>query len=510
MKIRIRNIFGLLFYFYFSFMVKAIPSSVDIKLAYVFFESDSTPKKRPILNSLKWITAEQREDFVTPEEFLSNVKLNHPLTIVADNFNETAKANMLAARGGFDPRLYGDWRGKDFGGKNYYNQTSAGVELPTWFGLTANTGYNWLNGSFIDPSDQIPLIGQANLGIEATLLSGLLMDDRRADFFIAKTGLRQGENNRIRFLNDLLFEAGKIYVEWFNIFNQQRIFQESVSLATVRYEGIREAVIFGDRAPIDSTEARIQIQDRMFDLNESTQILNQSEFKLINFNWNNPKAAQGSPITKDAPYANSLILSLERSDTLFANLSRIEFSHPEVQKYSLKQDVLETERRLKAEKMRPKLNVGYNMLGNGYNFENQGFSPFGESNFAYKVSFAMPLLFRTPRGELQATKIKMITNRNEMLQKRTEVENKILAYRTEVEISKSQIQLYEVAVDNYQKLYEGELERFSNGESSVFLINSRESKLIESRIKLVKLYSNLFKARLGLAWSAGKLPELIN
>ena len=45
--------------------------------------------------------------------------------------------------------------------------------------------------------------------------------------------------------------------------------------------------------------------------------------------------------------------------------------------------------------------------------------------------------------------------------------------------------------------------KFENGESSLFLVNSRESKLIEARSKLLKLEVNYEKEKAFLMWSAG-------
>ena len=50
-----------------------------------------------------------------------------------------------------------------------------------------------------------------------------------------------------------------------------------------------------------------------------------------------------------------------------------------------------------------------------------------------------------------------------------------------------------------------ENEKFRFGESSIFLLNSREQKLIEAQLKLVKLVVLYHKNRLGVAWAAGQL-----
>ncbi|SKB43054.1 hypothetical protein [Dyadobacter psychrophilus] len=46
---------------------------------------------------------------------------------------------------------------------------------------------------------------------------------------------------------------------------------------------------------------------------------------------------------------------------------------------------------------------------------------------------------------------------------------------------------------NYQQLVKAEKMRFSNGESSLFLINSRENKALEARQKLIDLKAKYFQ-----------------
>ena len=46
---------------------------------------------------------------------------------------------------------------------------------------------------------------------------------------------------------------------------------------------------------------------------------------------------------------------------------------------------------------------------------------------------------------------------------------------------------YELENDNYDKLLDGERQKFDLGESSLFLVNSRETNTIAARLKLIEL-----------------------
>jgi len=67
------------------------------------------------------------------------------------------------------------------------------------------------------------------------------------------------------------------------------------------------------------------------------------------------------------------------------------------------------------------------------------------------------------------------------------------------------VQINQSTIDNYDALLDAENEKFRFGESSIFLLNNREQKLIEAQLKLVKLISLYHKNRLGLIWAMGQL-----
>jgi hypothetical protein len=50
-----------------------------------------------------------------------------------------------------------------------------------------------------------------------------------------------------------------------------------------------------------------------------------------------------------------------------------------------------------------------------------------------------------------------------------------------------------------------EEERFVQGESSIFLINSRQMKLVEAENKLVELKSKYYKTIAALSWACTQL-----
>jgi outer membrane protein TolC len=126
-------------------------------------------------------------------------------------------------------------------------------------------------------------------------------------------------------------------------------------------------------------------------------------------------------------------------------------------------------------------------------------------NYKLGVQFGFPLLLRKERGSLQLADLKILDARYGRSQKQLEIENKISVYQNEIRTLRQQLQTAIEMRDNYARLLAGENEKFAIGESSLFLVNSRENKLIEANLKLLKLQVELAKSAASLRWAAGLL-----
>ncbi|MEY4955445.1 MAG: hypothetical protein RI981_1530, partial [Bacteroidota bacterium] len=180
-------------------------------------------------------------------------------------------------------------------------------------------------------------------------------------------------------------------------------------------------------------------------------------------------------------------------------------NHPEINNYRNKLDVLGIEKRLKFQSLLPKLDVSYNHLSKGgpslYS------ATFLENNYKYGIKFELPLRLSEGRGAYQAAKLKLETEQLNLNQKQLQVEIKIRNYFNQFEALQKQIRTQESAFTNYQSLVKAEEMRFENGESSLFLINSREMKSLEAAEKLADLKAYLQKTTFALQASAGILYE---
>ena len=124
--------------------------------------------------------AQQDSIVLSYAAFIENILQYHPVARQAALQNDFAAVEKLAAKGRFDPQLAADWNDKYFDKKHYYRIFNAGFQIPTWYGLTLNGSYENTDGVYLNPENTTTNMGLWTLGVEANLLQGLLIDERRA------------------------------------------------------------------------------------------------------------------------------------------------------------------------------------------------------------------------------------------------------------------------------------------------------------------------------------------
>ena len=123
----------------------------------------------------------QGQDTLTFEEFIQDVRTNHPLAMVADLQLRVGDAVRLAARGQFDPKLDFSLNSKDFKDQKYYQVMSVGAKVQSTFGMEIETSYGQNRGTFLNPELNLPEEGLWGVALKMPLGQGLMIDQRRAE-----------------------------------------------------------------------------------------------------------------------------------------------------------------------------------------------------------------------------------------------------------------------------------------------------------------------------------------
>lgn len=451
-----------------------------------------------------WAQTANNDKTLTVAQLAAIVRQYHPVAKQAGIGVDMAKADITIARGGFDPQLSVSSSRKTFDALDYYSHTSPEIKIPTWYGIDVVAGTEYLRGSRTDPQETQ---GRTNfVGVSVPLLKNLLMDKRRAALQQAKIFSQLSEAARQTALNDLQYEALSAYWKWAQYHQVLNTLQDVVSANERRFVLVKNAWRLGDRPAIDTTEALTQLQQFQYLRNEAWLDFQNAGVELSAFLWqtNNQPYQLPADVRPDSNWQQTpLLASLIESEQVLIDLANA--NHPDLKQYRFKLNALEVEKKLKFQELLPVLNLKYNQLGKGYDLAKTTVQPLFDNNFQFGVSFAVPLRLSQGRGEYRKAKLKILDTEYGLQNKRLLIQNKIKMYRNEALTLLQQIQLQQNALLNYQTLQRGEETRFFNGESSLFLVNSRETKKLEAQQKLIEVKAKFLKTLAGLQWATGVL-----
>lgn len=438
----------------------------------------------------------------SPQQFIEQVRQFHPIAKQAKIVVQKADAELLAAKGLFDPTAQLNAERKTFDGKNYFFYTNPEVKLPTWIGADFKAGLENNGGQFLNP--EVTRSQSSYLGFEMPLARGLVMDKRRAAVEQARLFRSQSDQERLGIINDLLFDSYITYWEWAGAYQLYSIYSRFLEISRDRLRFVRIAFFNGDRSVMDTVEALTQVQN--FEMLQANALMrfNNTRLELSNFLWEERDSAYIIP-TNYVPDTTQFVV-YQLADQLDNYVSRANQENPFLRMYDFKLDALEVERKLKFQSLLPYFNVKYNLLNQGYNvFRNFDAAALFTNNYKWGIDFKIPLFLREGRGDYRKAKLKIQETNLEVSNKRWQIENKVRFYYNEMTLLEKQLRITQQALNNYQILLRNETLRFENGESSLFLVNTRENKVMESMEKLVELRIKYYKSRYATEWAAGIL-----
>lgn len=432
------------------------------------------------------------------------VKKYHPVARQAGILVEKAKADVTIARAGFDPLFYNSFAQKTFDGTRYYEYNRPELSLPTWFGIEVTAGLEYLSGSRTDPQETS---GKTSyIGLKVPLAQNLLMDKRRAALQTARIFRNASVAEQRSMLNDLLLEAAKAYWYWLQYYQVYQVLNNAVQVNEKRADLVKTAFRLGDRPAIDTAEAMAQLQNFQVLRENAWLEFQNAGLHLSAFLWSDNDQPVNLPpdaIPADQQALNEVEnMALPQLDELLTAAAK---NHPELLQYQFKLDALAVEKKLKFQELLPVVNFQYNQLGRGYNVLKTAGAPLFENNFRYGFSVGFPLRFSEGRGGYRKAKLKITETRLGQNQKQLEISNTVKSYYNELVALKKQLVLQERAYRNYLLLQRGEEIRFGAGESSLFLVNARETKTLEALQKLQELRVKYLVTISGLQWAAGVL-----
>lgn len=437
------------------------------------------------------------------DEYLGYVKKFHPIVKQAELVIDESQAKLLKSRGAFDPKFEVDYDRKKFSGTEYYDKLNGLFKIPTWYGIELKATFEENSGEYLNPEGFVPEDGLYSAGVKVPVAQGLLINDRMASLKQAKLFREQAKADRDIFVNNILYEASLSYFKWLQAYNELKLFENFLTNAELRYRGIERGAEVGERADIDVVEARIAINQRRLSLEQSKVKLMKAALELSTFLWlenNVPVELQSNviPDVDSEPIVDTTFnINQLREDEVIVD------THPKMISLDYKLQSLEVDTRLKANKLLPKIDVEYNFITEVPEVARS----FNTAEYKGGLNVSFPLFLRKERGDLRLAKLKMQDTEFEINATRVNLQNKINAIRQELDSYVTQNELVSQMVTDYSRMLEAEERKFILGESSLFLVNSRESKLIDGQLKAIEVQYKFFSTKAKLFNSLAVNPD---
>ncbi|MEZ4923552.1 MAG: TolC family protein [Crocinitomicaceae bacterium] len=441
---------------------------------------------------------------LTYEEYMRIVKTHHPVARQANILVESSGAYLNKAQGAFDPTLSGSANQKYFKDQQYYSMLNGQLKIPTWFGVSFHGGYDLNNGIYLNPERNLPDDGLWYAGINVSLGKGLIIDERRAQYKKAKIYQEASIQEQILLLNDLQLNASIAYWEWFKASTKVVIYEEAVDNAQERFENVKQSAILGDKPFIDTLEAYIQLQNRLIKLLDAELEKMNSQSYMEIFLWQDGFVPVEIESSISCPGLNNI--SYRTIDPQLAlRVDSLKTYHPEILNTQYKIDQKKVDLQLSQNNLLPELNFKYNALT--YSDDGNLMDNYSVNNYNWGAQVKIPLFLRKERGDLRINKLKLESLEYDLAFKTEQLEYKIESALNGWSNSYQKILINERVVNNYYLLLESEKVLFDIGESSLFMVNSREKAYISSRIELVEYLIENKKSELKAYYALGIISK---
>lgn len=409
--------------------------------------------------------------------YLETVLLNNQELKKAANYNAIGQHQLQAAKGGFDPQMNAQMQQK-YVFQQYYTFQNYELKQPIFAAHGLKMGYQYGQGPFVNPEDATSLNGLFYLGIQTNLLQGLIIDKNRAELLKAKQyQLFFNAEQRI-IQNEVLYQSANEYVDLLLQRSLLTVYQRFESNAKARYNAMVQLVQIGERPTIDSVESFIQLKSRNIDLMTTQLDFNKQLFEVMSKMQMPQLFAYKVDVTNQL---DSLYLS---SVNFVSKLNQPIATHPIIQQAQAKQGVLGVDLRLKKEMIKPVLEINYQFI-QSKGIQNPIWFDLNQYKLSARLSF--PLYFRKSLNEYQLSKYWLQNNQFDINTKQIQLSAKASYIQSNYVGLLEQISEAKSLKQLNDQLFEAEQVKFEHGESSLFLLNTREIRALEAEIKLMNL-----------------------
>ena len=418
---------------------------------------------------------------------------------------DRAQAELLDARGGFDPYLSANYEYKTDDAKDKLNVLRSGMTVPfdVWMSPRLTLDYRRGLGSSVDPSVVTDPEGETRFGVAVLPLQGLGLDKRRAALRKARLEPRRADALQAEQQNRLVLDATAAFWTWVEARQTLQIHRDLLTLALQRRDFIVREARAGEAAAMDSVEAELSVARRQGKVAVARRKADEARIKLAVFLWDDdgaPERFRYAPPTLPAAIAEREDRPGRAAADSAVAVRTALARRPELRAVQVKARQMRIERQLARQQIRPDVKleaqvVSYDSRPSALNDVKLGFS------------ITQPLFFRSGRSEAERATIETqaIRLKQELLRRkvRADVKTALVALRQ----SRRRVALAVRRANLAERLQVAEQRRFELGESTLFLVNQREQAFAEAQEERVAARVALLQAAATFRWATGTIAD---
>lgn len=438
-------------------------------------------------------------------EFIKKVKQNHPVAKRADILVDRADARFMTSRGAFDPKLFAKTSEKNYKNKDYYSYGQAGVSVKSIYGVNFKGGldYSDTTASYYSNETTTGPRGTGFLGVSVPLGKDLIFNQERASWKQADNAREMSAYQRLLLQNSLLEMASAQYFDWALSYYRMNTAKEAMQTAKEIKQVVMRLFTSGEAAAMDTMEADIQMRAAEAESEYYESSYRKNRELLRDYLWFEDGERPDPEDVFLPEQTPELLEELKKLIPEAAGPEMIE-RHPALMNYRIKKNNYEIQRKVNLMNMLPELRADYALLYDGYRPNN-----LDADNHKIGVSFSFPLFLRKERGYYKENELKIDDIDFKILDKENELMNKQKAYFEQLNVLENVLQKQRELTDGYAQLLSNENRRFESGESTMFVVTTRQQKLLTAKLKYIDSQSRWFSSWLKLVQSTGRLQEIL-
>ena len=422
-----------------------------------------------------------RTQELSASQFVEWVDQYHPVLSAVRNKLPIAKAELLKARGAFDPTLVGNYATKEYGGELYYEMPAIQLALPTTSPIDLQVDWNSSTGIYTNPQNKLPEQGLFAVGGMINLGNGLMTDERRTSLRLARAAVDLTEAEALLYRNKLLAKALSDYWKWYEAYASLVAYESAVEAAQEVYDFTMNAFYAGDAAAIDTLDARALLTTWQTDFFKARYKAISTMYSASNWLW----SSDGQPVllkpeSRPTGKMQELFVSLELPP-----------EHPLYVYNDNKEEQFRLQRQLAREYLKPKVAIGGAVLMPGNFSELPTSADYDPNNRVVKAKLDMPLFLRTGRGYSRSQNLQL---QNFQLE-RSETEN---SWNNALSAAAKGIVQLEIALkaslknqESLRLLLEAEKRKLELGDSELIKVNLRTSYYAKALIQTANITREL-------------------